>query len=176
MTTTTSTTGTTLGAALIAVLLSLGGSVLAQETDSDEASGVDARDAEAATLDHCVTVPGAVDMNVLDDRHVYIRTRGSNHYLLSTEQCDDLYRSYRRGDVRLVPYGRRVCENDGSYLVYYESGREQTCFIEGVQRVENRAEARELAEGQRALVSVDPVEVDDKAGESERSDAAPEDR
>lgn len=135
----------------------------AQEAAS-EADPPGARSNETAeqqeTLEQCATVPGAIDVSVLDDRHVYIRTRGSNHYLLTTEQCDRLYTAYLRQQVQLVPYGRRLCRSDGSYLRYVDGGRPRNCYIENVQRVENRAAARELAAVRSPTVEYEPVELE----------------
>jgi hypothetical protein len=122
---------------------------------------------QKAVLESCATVPDAIDISVLDDRHVYIRTRGSNHYLLTTEQCDDLHTSYIRHGVELVPYGRRVCQNDGSYFRYMDSGRVRACNIERVQRVANRTAARELADGPSSAVTVEPVEIEPERDPSE---------
>jgi hypothetical protein len=137
--------------------------VPAQETQSEsDPPGTRANETaeQRETLEQCATVPGAIDVSVLDDRHVYIRTRGSNHYLLTTEQCDRLYTAYLRTQVQLVPYGRRLCRNDGSYLRYVDGGRPRNCYIENVQRVENRAAARELAAGRLPAVEFEPVELE----------------
>jgi hypothetical protein len=115
---------------------------------------------QEAVLEECATVPGATDFMVIDDRHVYLRTRGSNHYLLRTEFCENLKSSFIRREVSLVPYGRRVCENDGSYILYLDAGRTRTCHIESVQRVDSRNAARELAAGPSPAVTAEPVELD----------------
>jgi hypothetical protein len=98
---------------------------------------------------------------------VYIRTRGSNHYLLTTEQCDRIYTAYLREQVQLVPYGRRLCRGDGSYLRYVDGGRPRNCYIENVQRVEDRAAAREFAAGRSPAVEFEPVELEPVELESE---------
>ena len=125
------------------------------------------------TLEQCAAVPGAIDISVLDDRHVYIRTRGSNHYLLTTEQCDRMYTNYVRDGIQLVPYGRRVCRNDGSHLLYVDGGRPRTCLIEFVQRVENRAAARELAIGGPPIVVFEPVELESSDANDPEAEPAP---
>lgn len=145
--------------------------VLAQETESEDDTEV-GRPNETAeqreTLEQCAMAQGAIDVSILDDRHVYIRTRGSNHYLLTTEQCDRLYTAYLRQEVQLVPYGRSICRSDGSYLRYLIGGRPQTCYIEHVQRVDDRAAARELAAGRSPSVGFEPVELDpDRATDPE---------
>ena len=91
----------------------------------------------------------------MTDEHVYVRTIGGNQYVLGMAQtCANLQRSYRSGDVRIRPFGRRVCPNDGSHLLYNWSGRETVCPILTIVTVEDREEARAIAEG-----SVSPVDV-----------------
>ena len=145
----------TFKAAFCTVLVALAGAVGSQETESDAGSEVGDSDAPSESIEKCFSVPAVIDMNVLNDRHVYIRTRGGNHYLMSTAQCRNLERSYRRGDARLVPYGRTVCESDGSHFVYDAGGRELPCTIMTIERVGDRAEARALAESNRPLVDVE---------------------
>jgi hypothetical protein len=94
-------------------------------------------------------------MNVLDDAHVYVRTRGGNHYLVTTEQCPNLERSYRVGGTRFVPYGRTVCQADGSYLAYDAGGRESVCPILTIDREESRRDARAIADGRRSGIEID---------------------
>ncbi len=110
-------------------------------------------DAANARLDKCVTMP-PLDFTVLNDAHVYIQTRGRNHYLLSTAECKDLKQSYVVGEVRLVPYGRRVCQRDGSYIVYRTAGHDATCAILTIDRVSSRAEARSRVEHEQSEIEV----------------------
>ena len=145
----------TFRAAFCTVLVPLAGAVWSQESESDAASAVGESDAPPASIEKCFSVPAVIDMNVLNDAHVYVQTRGGNHYLMSTAQCPNLERSYRRGAARLVPYGRTVCESDGSHLVYDAGGRERPCTITTIERVGDRAEARSLAESNRPLVDVE---------------------
>lgn len=139
-------------AASVAAAL-LVGLASAQESTSKSAPKAD-HDAVNPALDKCVTMP-PVDLTVLDDAHVYIETRGRNHYLLTTGDCKDLERSYVRSEVELVPYGRRVCQSDGSYLVYRTAGHEASCPILTIDRVTNRAEARSLATGDQSLIQAE---------------------
>jgi hypothetical protein len=129
-----------LGLACLALSTFLGApAVLAQDDAAEDARPRRDRRAEReAVLETCATVPGATNFSVIDDRFAYLRTRGSNHYLLTTEGCDNLYESFIRRQVELVPYGRRVCQSDGSYLVYVDDGRTSTCYIQQVQQVDNR--------------------------------------
>jgi Family of unknown function (DUF6491) len=146
------TFGTALGIAFVAVT---GGAAWSQESHA----GADDADAAPRALEKCFNVAGFTDMTVLSDRHVYVRTRGSNHYLLTTEQCDGLQRSYRYETFRFVSPGRRVCENDGAYFLYDARGREATCPLVLIQRVRNREEARLFAD--EGPPPVDIVEIDD---------------
>jgi hypothetical protein len=143
-------------AACVALAI-MAGSASAQESKSDSSKSdatpkIVPEDAVKATLDRCITMP-PLDLVVLDDRHVYIETRGRNHYLLSMGECKDLERSYIYGEVQLVPYGRRVCQSDGSYIVYRTAGHDATCAILTIDRVSTRAEAR-------ARVEHDPSEIE----------------
>lgn len=166
-----------------------GGAVYGQ--DSESATAVEEIDIDVSELDRCAAVPRSantavrtgitgvavparevgisrqfIDMAVLDDRHIYLRTRGSNHYLFTLEQCDDLYKAYLRQEASLVPIGRAICQNDGSYVLYIHKGRDEICDITLVQRVESRAEAREIAANLGSLVTAEPVETDPQPDDS----------
>jgi len=121
------------------------------------AAEVDEGDATPAALDSCFTAPGYEVMSVINDEHIYVRTRGGNHYLLTMKQCADLEHSYRVGTARLIPYGRTVCQNDGSYVLYDDGGRDSVCPILSIERVHDRAEAKLLATDQRPRVDVSPA-------------------
>jgi hypothetical protein len=134
----------------------------------------DAAAAQAEGRENCVLVPGATDFTVLDDRHVYMRTRGSNHYLLTTEQCENITSSFIRREVQLVPYGREVCSHDGSYLLYTDRGRQRTCYLERVQKVDNRAAARELAAALSPAVEFEALEGDPGRSPADDEDSEPQ--
>jgi len=131
------------------------GVVSSQEDDSDPASRGEEQTSAPDQLEQCFNAEGFTDFNVMTDRHIYIRTRGGNHYLVGTEQCEDLGRSYRRGTARLVPYGRRVCQGDGSHLVYDANGRDRTCQILTIERVQDRADALQRTEQTGPLIRVE---------------------
>lgn len=147
----------TFKAILCAVLVCVAGAASSQESESDAVSKADDSDAAPGALERCFNVAGFTDMSVISDHNLYIRTRAQNHYLVTTEQCKNLQRSYRRGTARIVPYGHTVCGNDGSYLVYDAGSREQTCQILIVERVQDRAEAKALAAGKRPLVEIEEI-------------------
>jgi hypothetical protein len=123
------------------------------------ASSPDTTTTTTDALEQCFMVQAYRDMNVLSDQHVYVRTRGGNHYLVSTERCEGLERSYHRGTASLVPHGSRICQNDGSYFVYENQGRERPCAILNIERVSNRSEAKDIAAGARPSVEVEPIEI-----------------
>jgi hypothetical protein len=100
-------------------------------------------------------------MSIFSDQHIYVRTRANNHYLVTTELCENLERSYHRETAYIVPYGRAVCENDGSYLFYENHGRETTCPILSIERVESRSQAKEFADGSRPTIVVTDITPED---------------
>ncbi len=137
------------------------GSASTQESKPDSRKSDSARktaddDVVNVALDKCVTMP-PLDLSVLSDAHVYVQTRGRNHYLLTTGECRDLKQSYIRGEVQLVPYGGRVCQSDGSYFVYRTAGHEATCPILTIDRVTNRAAARALAESDQSRIKITKI-------------------
>lgn len=137
--------------------LSWAGVAAAQAPESDTAPSPDTEDAAAET---CFSIGRARDINVISDRHIYVQTIGRNHYLLTMAgSCDNLERSYRSGDARIQPYGRRVCANDGSHVVYRWFGRESVCPILTIDPVADRAEALALAESGRIPVEAEEVEL-----------------
>lgn len=148
-------------------LLCLGGA-LAEESDdeseaAEQADRADHGDDAAPAIDRCFSVRSMTDFVVISDQHVYVQTRGRNHYLITTDVCKNLQRSYHRQQTRFVPYGQTVCENDGSYLVYDAVGRDAPCPILSIQRVESRKEAKLIAEAEQGLAefeTVTPVEVE----------------
>jgi len=156
--------GISLSRACLALAAVLGAAVAAAqnspENSAPPADESDTASAQGDLLESCATVPGATDMTVLDDQHVYIRTRGSNHYLLTTERCENITSSFIRREVQLMPYGRQVCSQDGSYILYTDRGRSRTCYIERVQRVDSRAAARELAAGSSPAVELEALDTD----------------
>lgn len=151
----------TLRVSLCVLSLSFSGTSLAQGDGSDTDSETDASDA-VPDIERCFSVPAVVTMNVLSDRHIYIRTRG-NHYLVTTDRvCRNLLRSYRMNTAHLVPYGNTVCQEDGSYLLYDSGNRdEEFCPILTVERVDDRAHANAMAESDRSLVETEQVDPDD---------------
>ena len=117
----------------------------AQEAASDAAATPADADTVPSAADRCFDITRARDISVLSDEHVYVRTIGGNHYLLTMGRvCTNLQRSYRSEGVRIQPYGRRVCPNDGSHLLYNWSGQESVCPILTIDPVTNRAEARAI--------------------------------
>jgi hypothetical protein len=142
---------TTCHAGFAAILTAMCGGALSQESTDRAESDAPQR------VDHCVSAPAILDVNVWTDAHVYVRTRG-NHYLLTTAECPELADSYRRAEVRLIPYGNSVCQGDGSYFVYLLNRHERACPILTIDRVADRAEARLLVEGRGDLVEVEKAD------------------
>lgn len=142
-------------AALLLVLAYASGAAWSQEEDSDASTRAEEQASAPDQLEQCFNAEGFTDFNVITDRHIYVRTRGGNHYLVTTELCENLERSYQRGTARLVPYGRGVCQGDGSHVVYDASGRELACPILTIERVRDRPEALQLAEAAAPLIRVE---------------------
>lgn len=125
-------------------LLASVGSTIAQNGSNDAAAKDEQRD---AVLDNCFDVTRAKDIAVINDQHLYVRTYAGNQYLVTTTRiCENLLDSYRTETMAISPYGRRVCTNDGSHIIYTWSGRQAVCPIGEVARVDSRATARALAE------------------------------
>lgn len=148
---------------LLCVSFASSGPAFAQDDAHDAATEADGAAAKpnAVDLDHCVDVTRSLDMSVVSDEHVYIRTYGGNHYILTTGQvCRNLKRSYLTGQARLQPYGRRICTNDGSYLIYTWFDKESVCPILTVERVDGRDEAMAIAHGDRPPVEAEEVPLE----------------
>lgn len=140
------------------------GDAAGQAGSAAETSGQDdAGDVVGGNLDTCFNSRGMIDFAVLDDQHMYVRTRGSNYYLLTMEYCENLERSFMHRTASLIPYGREVCLNDGSYVVYENAGRQEVCPIRMIERVANRRQAREIAAGNPPITVLEelPTEVED---------------
>jgi Family of unknown function (DUF6491) len=146
-----------LGLYLVAFLFV--GGALSEESDTDSDAKAPAGEDEAPRIDRCFSVQAMTDFVVISDQHVYIQTRGRNHYLMKTDVCKELQRSYHRAQTRFVPYGQTVCENDGSYIVYDASGRDLPCQILSIERVESRKEAKAIAESEQGLGQLETVET-----------------
>jgi hypothetical protein len=145
------------GPVLWVVAAAFAGGASAQEAAPNEAAKTEDADTASAAAEQCFDITRARDVSVLSDEHVYVRTIGGNHYLLTMAQvCANLQRSYRSDGVRIQPYGRRVCPNDGSHLLYSWFGQESVCPILTVDPVVDRAEANAIAEGARRS----PVEIE----------------
>jgi hypothetical protein len=52
----------------------------------------------------------------------------------------------------LIPYGRTVCERDGSYLLYLKNHVERACPIIAIDRTADRKEAWRIATGDQSLI------------------------
>lgn len=123
-------------------LLFLSGAAAGQEADPPD---VEQDDVPRTESGECFTTSDLVDMTVLDERSVYVRTR-TRHFLLgSSRQCDNLRRAYDRNAVGFVPLGRRICPNDGSHFRYETGGRARMCPIAEITEVASLAQAQELA-------------------------------
>jgi len=146
--------------ALCVVLASVAGAASSQNETADSALERDGSDATRHWREKCFLVSAVLHLQVMSDRHVYVRTR-DNHYILTTPQCEDLERSGVRGEVQLVNYGRRVCQDDGSYFLYHSGMRETTCAILTIDSVEDRAEAKLIAAGNGDLVDVEVIDTRD---------------
>ncbi len=120
----------------------------------------DSDDNPAQPIESCFNARGLVEFSALDDRHIYVRTRGANHYLLTTDQCDNLHRSYLRGTAGLVPFGGTVCLNDGSHVLYDSAGRQTVCPIRRIVQVSDRAQARSIAEGNPPVVVLEALPLE----------------
>lgn len=114
----------------------------AQESDSRPARSDEIPRTESG---ECFTTSAVMDMTVIDDSSIYVRTR-SRHFVLTPRlQCRNLARAYDRDAVGFVPFGRRICPNDGSHFVYETAGRRRICPIGRITEVDDRAQARELS-------------------------------
>lgn len=135
---------------------------LPQDADSESARERDDGDELRPDAEACFGVDRVQDISVLSDQHMYVQTIGGNHYLLTmARRCNQLQRSYRTNGVRIQPYGRRVCSNDGSHLVYTWFERESVCPILTVSAVRGRGDANAIAEGDRAPVRTEEAEIPD---------------
>ena len=112
----------------------------------DDAPDADSDEPLRTESGECFTASDVVDWSVLNDRSIYVRTR-ARHFLLNTrQQCNNLRRAYTRNAIRFEPFGRRICPNDGSHLMYETGGRARLCPVGLITEVNDRDEARELAE------------------------------
>jgi hypothetical protein len=126
-------------------------------SEAGATSGVEVPEVIGATVESCFNSAGMIDISVLDDSHLYARSRGNNHYLITTEHCDGMERSYLHRTARLVPFGREVCENDGSHVVYETAGRERVCPVRFVQQVADRQQARDILAGNDPIVILEEL-------------------
>lgn len=94
----------------------------------------------------CFTSSALTNMTVFSDDSVYVRTLARHFLLVSRGQCDNLLRAYNRNAVQFVPFGRRICPNDGSHFLYESGGRARVCPIAAIYEVDDRAEARAMSE------------------------------
>ena len=141
------------------------GAVVAQESDAPIAAEDD--DTLRTESGECFTLSSVMNITVLNDRSIYVQGRARHFLLTPRGECSDLLRAYNRNTVRLVPFGRRICPNDGSHLVYETGGRERVCPIGTVSEVDDRQQARELAaevagSGDAPLVVTEDIDSDDQ--------------
>ena len=154
--------------ALAAILVAANGALPAQESGDETSRAADAEvviDEPGPSVENCFNSDGIIDISVLDDAHMYVRTRGSNFYLITTELCEGLERSYLRRTARLVPFGRTVCATDGSHIIYEAAGRELICPLRRIERVDDRDQARDLAAGEGPTVILEEIPAEPAADE-----------
>jgi hypothetical protein len=154
--------GTARGIMVSVVCAASIGVAQAQDSKSDHSPASDEEqsavpDVERPVVERCFNAAAVMDTSVFSDQHVYVRTRGGNHYVVTTEHCENLQRRSRFGDTRLVPYGRTVCQGDGSYILYNDGARDLPCQILGIERVNDRTEARAIAEGDRPVDDLEEI-------------------
>jgi hypothetical protein len=143
-------------------LVLLASVAFSQEADTDRLPEVDDGKPTIADPERCFVMPAVLAFNVLSDQHAYIRTRGNNHYLITTvRQCRNLKRAYERDRAYFVPHGRRVCQNDGSHILYDTGARVEPCPIMTIEAVENREHADSIVAGDEALIDIEPIDPPD---------------
>lgn len=143
---------------IYSVLMLLAGIATPQDEESDATSNSDATDPKVTVRENCFRMGSVTDINVIDDQHAYIRTRGANHFLVTLARvCKNLLVSYRRDLVSIHNIGSRVCPNDGTYLLYESLGRPAVCPFMFIQQVDSRTHARAMAESIGSPVEAEPV-------------------
>jgi hypothetical protein len=128
-------------AALCGTLLLITAS-LAQAQENRPPPQIDITGGEPPAEEACFNARQARSFSALDDRHVYIRARRDEHYLLTMfPGCVGLGSSLRIGVSQIVG---RVCSNDTALVTYRGISGTDTCPIRRVEAVEDRASAQAL--------------------------------
>jgi hypothetical protein len=98
----------------------------------------------------CVRKDQIYSFNGLDDSHVYVSVRASEHYLFTTDKgCPGL--RFARSIV-IADQSARVCD-DGFYFLSFDSpgAGERRCRILKIEKVADEEEARSLIDSRRPM-------------------------
>ena len=91
----------------------------------------------------CVRKDQIHSFNGLDDSHVYVSVRASEHYLFTTDRgCFGL--KFARA-IGIAEHSTRVCDDGFSFLLFDDPGAgERRCRILKIEKVADEEEARSL--------------------------------
>ena len=122
---------------LIMLVLTLGGCATSSEEAADESSGAAER--------VCVSVRSINFFDAIDDRHIYIKAKGNEHYLFTLYGgCFGLRSAH---GIAVKDTFSSVCSNSHGQIIFRGMGRGlESCGIRNVEAVKNKDDAEGLVE------------------------------
>jgi hypothetical protein len=123
------------------LVLTLSGCTTSSEEVADDSPG--------AAEKVCVSVRSISSFDAIDDRHLYIRATGNEHYLFTLHGvCRGLQSAH---GIAVKETFSRVCSNGFGEIIFRDMGRGlESCRIRNVEAVANKDDAAGLVEDRKA--------------------------
>ncbi len=132
---------------LLILILAMGTtSAFAEEAEDDAAE-------EEAVERICVNKRTINSFDAIDDKHVYIKATGDNHFLFTMQRrCFGLRNAMGIGIRDTMS---RVCSDGFGEIVYRNMGRMESCRIDTIDSVASKEDAEGLVKDRKELKSDD---------------------
>ena len=132
---------------LLILILAMGTtSAFAEEAEDDAAE-------EEAVERICVNKRTINSFDAIDDKHVYIKATGDNHFLFTMQRrCFGLRNAMGIG---IKDTTSRVCSDGFGEIVYRDMGRMESCRIDTIDSVASKEDAEGLVKDRKELKSDD---------------------
>jgi hypothetical protein len=99
----------------------------------------------------CVSAQRISSFDAFDDKHLYIKATGNEHYLVTLwGGCTGLRSAYA---IAIKDTFSRVCSDGFGEIVYRDMGRRQSCRIETIEPVASKEDAKGLVKDRKEAKS-----------------------
>lgn len=128
---------------LLILALTLAGCASSSEQVADEP--------EDSTGRVCVSAQRISSFDTIDDKHLYLKAAGNEHYLVTLwGGCTGLRSAHA---IAIKDTFSRVCSDGFGEVVYRDMGRRQSCRIETIEPVASKDDAKGLVKDRKEAKS-----------------------